>query len=777
MKRLTLLLLILFSVGLVLSSCTVPSEGTDTSGVGTGPKTEVYNIVISEVMPDNEKLCLGHDLDWIELHNLEEVPLSLDGYYLTDVPNVPNKMSLAGKTVSAEGYLLIVLDEDAPFHLSSKGETVYLTCNGEVISQITYPAGKGGETYSMGGICTYPTPGYANTLDGYISYLNSVPLPDLIISEVVSSNGSILPFKGQYYDLAEICNVSSAPINLKDYTFTDKRSEPARYTFPDVTLAPGECYVVYCSGNASLGANHASFKVSSSGESLYLAKDGKITDALTVPADLNRDESYGRSGKLTVYFPKPTLGSANEEGYITGLAAPKADVASGIYSAPVSVTLTGPGTIFYTLDGSCPTAESEVYRGPITVRENTTIRTFCTDGARNSTMTAYTYLFGTEHDLPIVSLAIPQDRLTGEQGILNHIDVTYEYEGIVTLIENGEEKFSVPVGFRLHGNESRQMPKQNFQLRFRSEYGASKLQYPVFEDRTITEYDSLLLKGGSEDWNSSVMRDELCTGLVDGTTALAAQAIKPVVLYLDGEYWGIYYLRERFNDDYVASHYDVSEESVDILYSSGAYVQDGSDKTFKEIRNYVKDHDMSKAEHYDWLCERIDVVSLMDWYICRSYFGDKDTANIRRFRSVEGDGKWRWMFFDLDWAFYHTTDAPLTSISTSGGDNLLFRAAVASVEGRDTFLKRYSYLMNTILNEQSVITAIDGLVSVIESEMARDRERWGKSLSGWESAVERLRNYVRDGKRTNRVLADLADYFDLTEVEMEMYFGNLSQTE
>ena len=111
-------------------------------------------------------------------------------------------------------------------------------------------------------------------------------------------------------------------------------------------------------------------------------------------------------------------------------------------------------------------------------------------------------------------------------------------------------------------------------------------------------------------------------------------------------------------------------------------------------------------------------------------------------------------------------------MSTSGGDNLLFRGLVASAEGKDAFLKRYGELMEAFLNEETVLAAIDGLAERIRPEMERDRARWGSSLSSWESAVERLRNYVREGKRTRRVLEDLKSYFSLTDAEMTQYFGN-----
>jgi hypothetical protein len=400
------------------------------------------------------------------------------------------------------------------------------------------------------------------------------------------------------------------------------------------------------------------------------------------------------------------------------------------------------------------------------------VRTFCVSNERASAVAAYTYIVGVEHELPVLNIAIPQHRLTGTQGVLNNIYMDYEYEAVMTLIEDGQEKFSVPFGFRLHGNDSRKGDKQNFQLRFRSEYGVGKLQYKLFDNLEIDEFNSLLLKGGSEDYRYAVMRDELATGIAEGNTAVFVQARKPVVLYLGGQYWGIYYLRERFSADYVASHLNVSPESVDLLESHGGSEQAGNNDEYHDLISYVLRNNMATTENYEYFCSQVDVQSLMDWYICRSYMGDKDIGNIRRFRSKEADGKWKWMYFDLDWSFWHTTDAPFSSIiNKQGAEEELMRAFLASEEGQDAFLKRYAELMGTVLNEQYITAYIDSLAADIRSEIPADREKWGRSVTHWESELERLYNYVRDGKRDQNVLADLKSYFHLSSEEMAAYFG------
>lgn len=736
--------------------------------------SQTAEVLISEVMPDNKYVTMGHTLDWIELHNREDSTIRLDGYYLTDDPEDPDAMSLAGMQIEADGYLVITLDDDAPFHLSSDGETLYLMFGEQMVSELTYNAAQDGESFGVEGICQYSTPGYANNETGYAEYLQNLVLPELIISEVISSNSVHMPVGGECYDMVEVKNNSTQPIDLSEYTLTDKRSEPQRYSFPAVTLQPGEFYVVYCSGKPELGADHASFKLSADGETVYLAVDSNPVDALPIPGDLARNESFGRVGNVPMYLQAPTFGAENTDGYRNALAAPAASCASGIYGQSIQLTLSGLGDIYYTTDGSRPTLQSKKYTGPITVDGITTVRAFCTDGSRSSPVIAYTYLIGVSHTLPVVSVAIPQSSLTGDAGVLNHIDQDYEHEAVLTLIEDGKEKFSVPFGFRLHGNDSRKGAKQNFQLRFRSEYGVGKLEYPLFDGLNITEFNSLLLKGGSEDWPTALIRDELATSIVAGTTSLYTQAIKPVVLYLGGQYWGVYFLRERFSDDYVASHLDVSPESVDLLFSSSGMVQAGDDTDFQNLKAYVRSHDMSLEENFRYLTDRIDLTSLIDWYICRSYMGDRDTANVRRFRSLEYDGKWRWMYFDLDWSFWHTTDDPISNImASSGGDYILIHGVLANPEGRDLFLKRYAALMNTFLNETYIIGAIDDIVTQIDAEMPMDRERWGREYTTWQANVEKLREYVRNGSRTANVLRDLQNYFGLTEEEMQLYFSGI----
>ena len=769
----------------LLPGCSVQPPGTastapPTTAVSTEPipettapsTAEAVRLQISEVMPDNTALTLGCEQDWVELYNPEDIAVNLAGYALTDDLNRPDALPLTDFQIPAGGYLTVILQDGGPLGLSELGETVYLTFGSEVISELTFPQAENGKSFDPDGLCPFPTPGYANTEEGYTCYLNSTALPELAISEVMTANGSYYAVNYfDHYDLIEVVNTSDHPIDLSNYYLCDNRDSTNRYHFPEITLEPGQFYVVLCSGDPSLGQRHAPFSLAA-GDTVYLAKQGTYIDALPVPKDLQYDESFGRSGNLPVYLNEPTPGQSNTDGSLTGIAPPTVDIGPGLYDEAVTVTLQGDGTIYYTTSGARPTTRSMEYTGPITIDGVTTLRAICIKDGRKSPVSNFTYVIGQQHDLPVLVISLPDTSMWGPEGLHTDVEAGYEHEAVTTLFEDGEEKFSIPCGLTLHGNDSRFGAKKNYQLRFRAKYGASKLHYRLFENRDIEEFDSLLLKGGSEDWGAAMLRDELATSIADGTTSLYIQAMKPVVVYLAGEYWGVHHLRERFSSDYVASHMNVSPESVDILYSSDGYAQDGSPDDFDDIKTYTLVHNMTSNENYAYLCEQIDVVSLMDWYICRTYMEDTDIANIRRCRSVEGDGKWHWMYFDLDWSFYSRDHKPVSGIlEMYGGDRRLIQAVLSSAAGRDAFLKRYAYLMETVLNEEFISARIDEILAPIESEMPRDRDRWNRSMDYWHTCVQQLRDFAVD--REEIILNDIQNYFSLSDAQMEHYFGNL----
>ncbi|MBR6935301.1 MAG: CotH kinase family protein [Clostridia bacterium] len=596
-------------------------------------------------------------------------------------------------------------------------------------------------------------------------------LPELLITEVLASNDEHPAPDGNFYDYVELYNNSDAPIELSKYYLSDKQTKLQKFRLPAVKLAAGRFTVIYCTGTAS--AAGAPFKISSSGETIYLSTNGEVCDVVKVPSNMFINESYGRYGDEFVCMSQATPGKQNAPGYNYALAIPEADVPTGAYNNPFVLRLSGEGTVYYTTDGTAPTTSSKKYTKPIHIDGIVSIRAACFDGSKRSRETSFFYVVGIEHTLPIVNVAIRQEYLNGPEGVLNHVDPEYEHVSYVTLLENGAEVFSAPCGFKLHGNDSKLGKKQNFQLRFRSDYGMSKLHCKLFDDRETEVFNSLLLKGGSEDYMYCGFRDELCTTLVDGVTNLDVLACRPVILYLNGQYHGIYFLRERFDQDHFARKLGgVSEDSVNVLRAYGK-VEDGDNSDYSRLLNYCRTHDMTKAESLAYVENHVDIYSLIDWYVCRSYMGDNDFANVRFFQSNEADGKWRWCYFDLDWAFWTDRTDCINNVVVTGPNSTLMKLLMTNPVFRDMFIRRYAELMETVLNERTIMEKIDWFVSIMEPEIAQNQARYGLTVERWYERLEKMKDIIRGGRRNITVLRDIRAYFGLSEVQMEEYFGAL----
>ena len=411
-------------------------RAADTTGTHTAPETvpePLKRIFVNEVMPDNDSFVLGCFDDWIELYNDEDEDVLLSSFYLRKGAEDDKKLPLDGYTIPAKGYLVVTLGEDAPFRLPKEGATVVQRYGKQTVDFLGYDGEAGSVSYSSAGPCMNATPGYPNTTSGYEEYKKSLTLPALYISEAMSSNKKYARCDGKYYDLAELHNGGDTSVRLSDYYLSDKRGDLKRYRLPDVELKSGQYYLIYCSGLSA--KDHAPFKISSGGEALYLSDGEKVIDYLFVPSDLKQNESYGRNGAASVYMTEPTPGKENNSGYSDALRAPEASVPSGSYPGPVTVTLKADGSIYYTLDGTEPDAGSIRYTEPIVIGKMTCIRAVCRKNGRTSPLSSFFYAIGEEHEYPILNIAIKEEYLTGDEGVLVNVVKEYEHEAYITMMD------------------------------------------------------------------------------------------------------------------------------------------------------------------------------------------------------------------------------------------------------------------------------------------------------------------------------------------------------
>lgn len=740
-------------------------------------------LYISEVCSDNDTLWALDFVDYVEVHNTDSVSLNLEDFSL----QCDNKevCALPNMVIEPDGFaLLLCNDRMLDFNLPKEGCTLTLFWKDAVIDQVEIPAMEKCVWQRQQGTTLMASPGYSNDLEGARAYRSTLP-QTVVINEVVSSNGSIMEYKKEFHDLIEIHNLSEETINLSDYWLSDKKSELLRWRLPDEELAPGGYYVVYASGNDT--RREANFKVSADGEGLYLSTgDGKCVDAIYVPK-LARDTSYGRSGEDLCHFQTPTIGAPNKAGVLSVLEMPCADKVTGLYMDPFVVDLSGEGEIYYTLNGEDPRTKGKRYEGtPIQIANSTSLRACARrDDAMTSAVRTWHYLFDAEkYELPIISISSLPGRVTGSNGIYTKWESRSRIAEVnVVLIEDGKEAFNIDCGLKLHGAGSRALSKKSFQLRFAGKYGQPTLEYPVFSDRTFTSYESLVLRCGSEDYNRAFLRDEFLTSLTAETMPeVMRQAYRPVNLYINGEYYGLYYLRERLNDAYGAAHLGGKEEDVDMI-SGWRSPEHGSNAEWRKLMSYCKSHNLADDEAFEYVAQQICLESFMDYYIARGYSGDRDYANIRHVRSNAGDGLWRIINFDLDWAFSQTPaglSAMVGKVSNTSALNTVMINALLQNEGfRTQMIERLVYHLQTTYAPERALAHLDSMAAQIRHDMVYDHERWGLSIEKWEWHINFLRNFIQNdtGGRVQAMAKNAKRAFHMSDEEWEKYFLELSEVQ
>ena len=752
-----------------------PGYSNDDAGYEAWLRSDGYEndeVYITEVMAHNCGTLADSDgdlSDWIEIANFGETSVDLAGWYLSDDPDAPDEWKIPPLTLAPGEYAVIFASgknrAEGELHTSfslTDGDTVLLSRgNGAEVCRASIENAEEGASLAMRpdgsfAMTDFPTPGFENTAEGYAEFCETdTRTSPLLLWEIVV-------YEENSSDWVKLKNVSAQPVDLSGYTLSDKFREPARDALPAVTLAPGESCVFDCE-NVGLNAQR---------DALYLFDgSGALCDwafLREIPAGGSYGREDGESGYF--YFAQSSRGADNGAGYRFAAGQPTVDVAAGVYDDAESLTLTLAGeNVHYTLDGSDPTEDAAAYTAPITITETTVVRaaSFPADALPSKTAT-WSYFLRENSTLPIVSLVTDPDNLTGPQGIYtNHEQAwseKWEREATVAMYEDGGG-FTIDCGIRMHGRTSRRVSeKKSFTLKFRGRYGG-ELSYDVFGDGAVTDFSSLLLRASVEDTYTSYMRDEFFARIAMDYTDVPAQNYRYVSLFLNGEYWGIYAIREHHSAEYFASHYGVDAETVDM--QTGEFE---GQTAWSELLNYARYHDLTSAEGWAYIQEHLDVPEMIDWLILECWSGDIDVyENVRFYASPDYEnGRYLYGLADMDLTMMGT-DTMSVGFNNFQLHGIIPAALRGNAEFRDMFLTRLGEMLRGPLSDENAQKTLDELRAVVEPETARDLARWNKPSTLFATQMANLRDFVSG--RAEVVKNGAIAFFGVSAEDAAKYFA------
>lgn len=588
---------------------------------------------------------------------------------------------------------------------------------------------------------------------------------------MIDNDGTIFDFSGEDSDWLEIYNPNKVSINLFDYSLSDKVSDPIKWTFPEVIIPPKGFLIVFCSGKDTVvnGEIHTNFSLSENEVvSLYdnnpIVINRKRLDRLEIP-DLVENQSFGHLpdggnylGKLSKSSPGLT-NNFSDEIYCS--------VESGFYTEDKKVHLSSAMgfEIRYTLDGSEPTEESELYSKPIelsnsNLKENKYCNIVSTPpqdvmeklyhhtpqvNIRKIHTLKFASFIGKQSlgkiysraiyidslnpykDIPVISLTLDSLDMFGfNEGIyvpgkfFNEQDQTWS-GNYFTLSENEEKKanliyfendfnyiFNQDITLNISGKGTRIYSQKSFKLNARNFNNSDEFEFKL-NNSVNTKYKHVKLKSTFGVWSKlNTWQNELASELVKELN-FERLNYRPCVVFINGEYWGVYTLTEVKNKEYFAQFHNSHEDSIDAVMNHINYPQINSGDNYYKLIEFIENNSLEKDENYNYIKDHIDVNSIVDYFAFQMIIANYDWPhnNILAWKARAKNSKWRWVLYDVDAAFIlrndmnvfdHITQEIHDDWPNSKGSTFLIRNLLKNRDFRNYFVERFNHILDNHFN-------------------------------------------------------------------------------
>jgi len=624
----------------------------------------------------------------------------------------------------------------------------------------------------------------------------------IVINEIMADNErSISDLDGDFPDWIELYNTSVHTMSLKGYALSDDRKKSKKWELPQIDI-PGHGYLlIFASGKDRRNGlePHTNFKISSNGEALFLFYEGVLRDKVD-PKPLGEDQAYGRlldGNKDWWTLEVPSPGTSNNESNQLIFSH-----LSGFHLKPFDLKVVSVEgyEVRYTLDGTPPTDSSRLLDGSVFIEARRKLKNGlssivtskgstwseptegvdkftvlrCAGFYKNERRTkVYTKSFFVDrkiestYQLPIVSLVTDSASFFDQDTGIYVPGVHYDPENpdwtgnfyqsgenwersvhIEYYTSNGTLGFSQDAGIRIHGGRTRHFAQKSLRLYARKEYGTAEFQYPLLPQKEQDEYKRFLLRTTMGAWGGqSILKDAVAHQIVRDMD-LEYQDYQPVVVFLNGEYWGIHTIRDRIDTRYLEYTKGADKDSIDLIEGNYKLVKAGSNEHYVKLLNFIDSNSLALDANYNYVSEQMDIGNYIDYQIAEMFFANIDwpANNVKLWRPQTPDGKWRWIFYDMDAAFggpsknmfaHATLNDTTVSYPNGPKSTFLFRNLLLNSRFRDRFIYRYAEALNQHFVPGKMAEIFYEAKDQYATEVERHTRRWTvpEDYEAWENVL------------------------------------------
>lgn len=286
---------------------------------------------------------------------------------------------------------------------------------------------------------------------------------------------------------------------------------------------------------------------------------------------------------------------------------------------------------------------------------------------------------------------------------------------ITLLDKNGSINVEKDIGIRIQGGVSRGFLPKSLNVYSRKKYdNKDHFEFELFSDSFLPASINLA-SGGNQvitQFNDYMMSKRV------NNLHFATMKFEPCVLFLDGEYWGFYWMNNRYDSAHISHYYHVNSD--DILMIKNGSINIGDDRfyeLYKSMYTTITESDMTDSDNYEKACEIIDIESFIDYYATQIYIArsvDWPSSNYALWRTVTAndntsyaDGKWRWMLFDSNSDSMNADGLYDNSLEYVIEQDKMFSSLWDNKEFKQAFQKRILEIADMCFNSSEMTSFID----------------------------------------------------------------------
>lgn len=332
------------------------------------------------------------------------------------------------------------------------------------------------------------------------------------------------------------------------------------------------------------------------------------------------------------------------------------------------------------------------------------------------------------------------------------------------------------VGLRTHGKSARWQNQKGFSIYAREEYGNKRIKYKFFDNIPISNFKRLTLKPYASAWNGSGCKDYISNRIAQHLN-VEFMASRPSVLFINGEYCGVYYVEEKPDERFLEDHFDVDKEDVNII-KSWSEADYGTMYNYNALFEWMQQADLKDVEQYAYAEAHIDMENFIDYYILELFTANLDwpASNTRMWQV--NNGKWRWIFYDGD-ACLEAMDYDVFANATYDGDawypssrkaTLFFRRLLENEQFKAQFAMRFNELAFSVFAYQNTKPYFDYIKEALQDEVPNQIERYGIPVS-YGTWVYYCMTVIDDFlmNRSDNIISALNDFISIEEPVVKVF--------